>query len=145
MHQHLHILRMKLIYFFLQLFARIHTASRWLPSRNEDPQMMNCCTYQWVTLNCHSRFISLSFSAPFLDSPHPVPREKREERTLSPSPGVKTTGTGLRSVACEQPPWISPGAGAEGWKSEAEVNVSLIRFWGGPSSEMLPSSAYSLS
>lgn len=39
---------MKLVSSFLQLSVRIPTESRWLPSRNGDPQMMSCCTYQWV-------------------------------------------------------------------------------------------------
>lgn len=55
---------MKLALFLHQLSVRTHMASRWHPSRNEDPQMMNCYTYQWVSLgyswllHCHLLWIS---------------------------------------------------------------------------------------
>lgn len=66
----------------------------------------------------------------------------KEGRTLSP---WSKNSRDLDDAACEQTPWISPGAAAEAWKSEAEGNLPLTRFWGRPSSEVLPSSAYSLS
>ena len=56
--------RMKLALFLHQLSVRTHMASRWHPSRNEDPQMMNCYTYQWVSLgyswllHCHLLWMS---------------------------------------------------------------------------------------
>lgn len=58
--------RMKLALFLHQLSVRTHMASRWHPSRNEDPQMMNCYTYQWVSLghswllHCHLLWMSCS-------------------------------------------------------------------------------------
>lgn len=52
--------------FLHQLFVRIHMASRWHPSRNEDLQMMSSYTYQWVSpLGIHDCFVLTFFEWAF--------------------------------------------------------------------------------